>query len=141
MGRQHKVPLSEPALAILRDMARVKLSRYVFPGGKAGKPLSNMALLALLGRMGRDDLTVHGFRATFRTWAQEQTNFPREVAERALAHAKMDKTEASYARSDLLEKRRRLMDAWAQYCATPATKVGQGRAHQGREGIESHRRG
>jgi integrase len=76
-----------------------------------------MALLVLLGRMGRGDVTAHGFRSTFRDWAAERTNFPREVAEAALAHAIDDKVEAAYRRGDLFEKRRRLMDAWAEFCA------------------------
>jgi len=82
-----------------------------------------MAMLALLHRMGRDDLTVHGFRSSFRDWAAEVTNFPREVAEAALAHVLSDKTEAAYRRRDLFEKRRRLMQAWAEWCdkVAPAT--------------------
>ena len=87
-------------------------------GAKPEKPLSNMALLMLLERMGRSDLTVHGFRSTFRDWAAERTNFPREVAEHALAHSLPDKVEAAYRRGDLFEKRRRLMAAWALYCGT-----------------------
>ena len=79
-----------------------------------------MAMLALLKRMGRSDLTVHGFRSTFRDWAAERTSFPNEVVEMALAHAVGDKVEAAYRRGDLFEKRRRLMDAWAAYCAKPA---------------------
>jgi len=78
--------------------------------------LSSMALLALLKRMGRDDLTTHGFRSTFRDWAAEMTNFPREVAEMALAHVVKDQTEAAYRRGDLFEKRRKLMQAWAEQC-------------------------
>jgi integrase len=76
-----------------------------------------MACLAVLERMGRGDLTVHGFRSTFRDWAAERTNFPREVVEMALAHVIPDKTEAAYRRGDLFEKRRKLMEAWAQHCA------------------------
>jgi integrase len=83
-----------------------------------------MAMLTVLRRMNRSDLTVHGFRATFRTWAAERTNFPREVIEAALAHILEDKTEAAYQRGDLLEKRRRLMDAWAQYCGQGSKKSG-----------------
>jgi integrase len=75
-----------------------------------------LALLNVLKRLGRPDITVHGFRATFRTWAAEQTNFPREVAEAALAHVLADETEAAYQRGDLFEKRRKLMEAWAGYC-------------------------
>jgi integrase len=79
-----------------------------------------MALLKLLERMNRFDLTVHGFRSTFRDWAAEQTNFPREVAEQALAHSLPDKVEAAYRRGDLFEKRRRLMEAWGRFCAAPS---------------------
>jgi integrase len=90
---------------------------FIFPGAKAGRGLSDMALLALLGRMGRGDITAHGFRSTFHDWVAERTNFPREVAEAALAHTIDDKVEAAYRRGDLFEKRRRLMDAWAEFCA------------------------
>ncbi len=95
-------------------------SGFVFPGAKRGAPLSNMAFLMLLRRMGRDDLTAHGFRSTFRDWAAERTTFPAEVAEMALAHTVGDKVEAAYRRGDLFEKRRRLMEAWAAFCG--ATK-------------------
>ena len=78
----------------------------------------------MLRRMGREDLTVHGFRSTFRDWAAEQTNFPREVAEAALAHVIADRTEAAYRRGDLLDKRRRMMDAWAAYCQTERSSGG-----------------
>ena len=77
-------------------------------------------MLVVLRRMNRPGITVHGFRSTFRTWAAERTNFPREVAEAALAHALKDKTEAAYQRGDLFEKRRRLMDAWGEFCAKPS---------------------
>lgn len=118
-GKEHRVPLSAPALALLAQLAEARSGEFVFPGGKAGKPLSNMALLALLKRMGRGELTVHGFRSAFRDWAAERTHFPREVAEMALAHAIGDKVEAAYRRGDLFEKRRRLMDEWARFCALP----------------------
>jgi len=99
-GKVHRVPLSARALAILQEMEALRppgdADGYVFPGGKAGKSLSNMAFLMLLRRMGRDDLTAHGFRSTFRDWAAERTNFPSEVAEMALAHTVSDKTEAAY---------------------------------------------
>ena len=85
------------------------------------EPLCNMAMHILLRRMGRGGLTVHGFRSTFRDWAAEQTDFPSEVVEMALAHAVGDKVEAAYRRGDLFEKRRQLMDAWAKYCAATAT--------------------
>ena len=92
----------------------------VFPGAGAGRPLSNMAMLMLLRRMGRGDLTAHGFRSSFRDWVAEATAFPRELAEAALAHVNGDKTEAAYQRGDLLAKRRGMMEAWAAYCATPS---------------------
>jgi integrase len=120
--RDHRVPLAPAALAILDGMASTRGpddagGEYVFPGMIAGRPLSNMALLAVLRRMGRDGCTVHGFRSTFRDWAAEQTDFPAEVVELALAHAIGDKVEAAYRRGELLEKRRALATAWAAYCA------------------------
>ena len=96
----------------------------MFPGQRPTKPLSNMAMLKVLERMGRDDLTVHGFRSTFRDWAEEMTNFPGSVAESALGHVVGDKVEAAYRRGDLFEKRRKLMEAWAKYCTSPA-QLGQ----------------
>jgi integrase len=124
-GKEHRVPLSPAALAIVKRMCELRSGEFVFPGGKRGRPLSNMALLKLLERMGRDDLTAHGFRSTFRDWAAERTNFPREVAEMALAHAVGDKVEAAYRRGDLFQKRRHLMEAWAKHCANvrPAGNV------------------
>jgi integrase len=119
-GREHRVPLSDRALAIVESMASIRSSDYVFPGGKAGRPLSNMALLMLLRRLGRDDLTSHGFRSTFRDWAAESTAFPAEVAEMALAHAVGDRVEAAYRRGHLLQKRRQLAEAWASFCETKA---------------------
>ncbi len=81
-----------------------------------------MAMLSVLHRMERDDITAHGFRSSFRDWAREQTRFPREIAEAALAHVIGDSTEQAYVRGDALDKRRRMMDAWARYCATPSRK-------------------
>jgi integrase len=115
-GREHRVPLSSAAVAILEEMKKIRESDFVFPGGKKGKPLSNMAMLAVLKRIGRSDLTAHGFRSSFRDWAAERTNFPREVAEMALAHTVGDKVEAAYRRGDLLQKRRQIMEAWARFC-------------------------
>jgi integrase len=115
-GKEHRVPLSPEAMKIAKAMLKVTDGEYVFPGGKAGKPLSNNALLALLKRMDRSDLTAHGFRSTFRDWAAEQTNYAREVAEMALAHTVSDKVEAAYRRGDLFAKRKRLMAEWAKYC-------------------------
>lgn len=120
-AREHRVPLSDAALAVLRQAAKPRQSDAdgpVFPGGTRGKDaagLSNIAMLAVLRRMGRGE-TVHGFRSCFRDWASEATNYQREVVEAALAHAVGDKTEAAYRRGDLFEKRRRLMNDWAAFC-------------------------
>lgn len=119
--REHRLPLSDAALAVLDKMQGTILSDYVFPGTKEAKPLSNMAMLMVLRRMGRGDLTTHGFRSTFRDWASETTAYPHEVCEMALAHTISNKAEAAYRRGDLFEKRRRLMQDWADYCATDAT--------------------
>jgi integrase len=120
-GREHRVPLSGVALAVLRrlQLALQDNTDYVFPGDRRAT-LSNMALLMLLRRMDRVDLTAHGFRSTFRTWAAERSRFPREVVEAALAHVVGDKTETAYQRGDLFEKRRQLMAAWAEFCSKPA---------------------
>ena len=118
-GKEHKVPLSKPALAILKEMALIG-GEYVFPGGKKAKPLSNGAILMLLRRMGRSDLTAHGFRSTLRDWISERTNYPREVAEMTLGHAIGNKVEAAYRRGELFEKRKRLMADWSGYCGTIA---------------------
>ena len=123
-GRAHRIPLSEAALAVLKRMANGREGDHVFPGDRRAM-LSNMALLMLLRRMGRGDLTAHGFRSTFRDWAAERTNFPNEVVEMALAHAVGNKVEAAYRRSDLFEKRRELMDAWAAYCENSTTPLGE----------------
>ena len=107
-GREHRVPLSGAALAVLTRMAKIREGDHVFPGDRRAT-LSNMR------RMGHGDLTAHGFRSTFRDWAAEKTNYPREVCEAALAHTVKSDTEARYFRSDLLEKRRELMEAWAAF--------------------------
>jgi integrase len=127
-GKEHRVPLSDRALAILSEMATAtdqdkKDQQFVFPGGKPGLPLSNMAFLMLLRRMGRGDLTAHGFRSTFRDWAAERTNVPSDVIEMALAHSVSDKTVAAYNRSDLFDRRRRLMAQWATFCRSPAAQA------------------
>jgi integrase len=113
--RNHRVPLTDAALAVLEKVKTGKLaSGFVFPGMKEGKPLSNMAMEMLM-RRDKLDCTVHGFRSSFRDWAGEETPFPREVAEAALAHVIGDKAEQAYRRGDALEKRRALMAAWADY--------------------------
>jgi integrase len=118
-GKEHRVPLSDAAIAILEKMQAIRLGDYVFPGGRRGRPLSGMAMLMLIRRMGRDELTVHGFRSTFRDWAAECTVFSPEVAEMALAHAVSDKVEAAYRRGDLFQKRRQIMEAWSKFCSAP----------------------
>jgi hypothetical protein len=140
--RDHRVPLSKRAIAILDEMREVQDGEFPFPGGKSGKPLSNMAMLALIERMnerrraagqprwtdpkhGNRDVVPHGFRSTFRDWAAERTSFPNEMVEMALAHAVDDKVEAACRRGDLFDKRRKLMDSWAAYCSAPI--VGSGR--------------
>jgi integrase len=117
--REHRVPLADPAVDLLKHLHEIRESDFILPGGKKGQPLSNMAMLALLKRMGRGELTAHGFRSSFRDWAAERTSFPREVAEMALAHTVGDKVEAAYRRGDLFAKRRQLMEAWARFCGTP----------------------
>ena len=119
-GKEHRIPLSAPALAIIKQLAKTKESEFVFPGVKKGKALSTNALLKHLTRMDRNDITAHGFRSTFRDWAAESTNYPRDVAEMALAHTIGDKVEAAYRRGDLMEKRKRMMDDWAKFCGTVA---------------------
>ncbi|MDF1679030.1 integrase arm-type DNA-binding domain-containing protein [Ponticaulis sp.] len=110
-GKEHRVPLSSEAINLLGP--RRDNHQLVFESeSKKGKPISDMAMTALLRRMGYNDITVHGFRSTFRDWAGETTSFPREVIEAALAHGIKDKAEAAYARSDLFDKRRDLMQAW-----------------------------
>jgi len=115
-GKEHRVPLSDAAMKIIEKMAAIRLSDYIFPGQRTARPLSQMAMLMLLRRMGRGDLTAHGFRSTFSDWCAEQTSFPSEVREMALAHSVGDKVEAAYRRGDLFEKRRQLAEAWARYC-------------------------
>jgi integrase len=117
--RIHRVPLTDSALAILdraeQPRREPRPDRFVFEGDRRGRPLSIMAMTMLLRRMGRDNITVHGFRSSFRDWAGDETHFPREVAEAALAHVIGDEAEQAYRRGDALAKRRALMQAWADY--------------------------
>ncbi len=138
-GRDHRVPLSAAAVAVLERMladyraqheAQPAPDAYVFPGGRDRKPLSENATLALLQRMNRDDITTHGFRSSFRDWCAEATNYPREIAEAALAHSNKDRVEAAYMRGDHFEKRRRLMSDWAAF-ATTSTHADQTTAPAG----------
>jgi len=119
--REHRVPLSKEALNIVTELFELRTaSPYVFPGQKANKPLSNMAFKKLMERMDVPDVTAHGFRSSFRDWAGDATTFPREIAEHALAHNVGDATERAYRRADAIEKRRKMMQAWADYCGRAA---------------------
>lgn len=122
-GREHRVPLSTSALALLKAMP--KLGNHIFPGQRGDAPLSDMSLTAVLRRMDRKDITIHGFRSTFRDWCAESVgnSFPREVCEHALAHSLPDKVEAAYRRGDLIEKRKVLMQVWADYCGKLPTSA------------------
>lgn len=115
-GREHRVPLSSRAVEIVERMAEVRTGDLVFAGQRRRRPLSGAAIGALV-----TGATVHGFRSSFRDWAGEETSFPREIAEQALAHATGDATERAYRRGDALEKRRALMEAWASYCEPGGT--------------------
>ena len=118
--KAHRVALSDRAVEIVKKRLAVSQSEFVFPGRSKDRPLSNMAMLQLLKRLGRKDLTAHGFRSTFRDWAGETTAHPREVIEHALAHGLPDPTEAAYARGTMFDKRRHLMADWAAYCSKPS---------------------
>jgi integrase len=118
--RIHRVPLSKSALDLLKPLSETRISEFVFPGQAKGKPLSNMAMEMQMRRMKTNDATVHGFRSSLRDWVSEETNFPREIAEAALAHTVGDETERAYRRGDALEKRRALMEAWAGHLAARA---------------------
>jgi integrase len=114
-GRQHRVPLVSRSLEILARARELgSNSAYLFPGRSGTKPLSNMVFLMALRRMSLN-ITAHGFRSSFRDWAAEQTSFPREVCEAALAHTVENRVEAAYRRGDLFEKRRELMNSWAAF--------------------------
>lgn len=116
-ARAHVVPLSSPALAVLRRAAELRgAGPYVFQGMRADRPLSDMSLLAVLKRIGRADITTHGFRASFKTWASDETDHAREVIEAALAHSVGDRAEQTYQRGSWLERRRRLMQQWGEFC-------------------------
>lgn len=121
-GKPHRVPLSAPALAVLKKLEGFD-DTYVFPGTKRGKPMSNMAMLQLLKRMDRAGITVHGFRSTFRDWAAERTAYPNHVVEMALAHVIPDAVERAYRRGEMLEKRQRLMRDWAKFATSKPAKT------------------
>ncbi|MDR5771223.1 MULTISPECIES: phage integrase central domain-containing protein [unclassified Caballeronia] len=115
--REHRVPMCDRAIELVQAaLDQPREGKYLFPGEKKGRPLSNMAMLNLLERMGYPDITVHGFRSTFRDWVADCTEYPDSIADMALAHVVADKTDAAYRRGDMLERRRRLMDEWAKFC-------------------------
>jgi integrase len=119
-GRAHRVPLTTRALEILAEAEKIRTGEYVFPGQRRDRPLSPAAMDKILRRMKIENATVHGFRSSFRDWADECTSFPREVAEAALAHLVGDAVERAYRRGDALEKRRLLMEAWAGFLEAPS---------------------
>ena len=123
--QQHRVPLSDAAISVLKTVREIRQSDYVFAGFKPGRPIGGDALRELIKKLAGADVTVHGLRSTFRDWAAEQTNVQREVAEVALAHAIPNAVEAAYRRGDLFDKRRKLMGAWAAYCAKVETDAGK----------------
>ena len=128
-AKEHRVPLSERALAIVRKLNETRISEFVFPGQRSNCPLSSAAMEMLMRRLKVDAYTVHGFRSAFRDWVGDATSFAREIAEAALAHRVGDATEQAYRRADALEKRRKLMTAWAEYSSVvPDGKVVQLRA-------------
>jgi integrase len=120
-GREHRVPLSERPVAILKQLAEIRTGDFVFPGQSKEKPLSKKAMELVLRRMKIENATVHGFRSSFRDWGGNETSYPRDLIETALAHVIGNETEQAYRRSDALEKRRKLMEAWANYCEPTRT--------------------
>ena len=118
--KEHRVPLSASAVTVLEQMQEIRQNDYVFPGRLEGRPIGDNTIWRLAKEAAGSDITIHGLRSSFRDWAAERTSFPREVAEMALAHAIPNAVEAAYRRGDLFEKRRRLMDAWAEFCAKPS---------------------
>jgi integrase len=116
--REHRVPLSPQVIELIREHYDADPDAFVFIS-PAGGGLSHMAFTRVMARLGYKGVTIHGFRSAFRTWASETTSFPREICERALAHAIGSKTEAAYERGDAIAKRRKLMEAWSKYCSAP----------------------
>jgi integrase len=117
--REHRVPLSDAVVALLKALPIEQDNPHLFVGPRGGSGLSNMGMVALLRRMGHGNVTVHGFRSSFRDWAAERTNFPNHVVEMALAHAIESKVESAYRRGDLFNKRRQLAEAWSKFCISP----------------------
>lgn len=138
-GREHRVPMSDRMVEIFDAMITIERGGkskdpYIFPGGGPLRPLSGMAMTMALRQLA-SDVTVHGFRSAFRDWAGDATSYPREIAEAALAHAVGDETEQAYRRSDALARRRKMMEAWAKYSATPPVKKGSNVLPMARPGI------
>ena len=131
--KEHEFRSAPRAVELLNDLYREDDNPFVFIGSQPGIGLSDMAMVTVLRRMGHDDITVHGFRSTFRDWAAERTNFPNHVVEMALAHVVGDKVEAAYRRGDLFAKRAQLMAAWSKYCEAPRGRRGRAAAGRGRE--------
>ena len=122
-GKEHRIPLSKPAVILLKKLGPAEGPVFVFPGAKKNSHLSNMSMTTVLRRMKRGDVTVHGFRSTFRDWAAEKTNYPDRLAEKALSHTLKSESEAAYQRGHLLDKRAVMMNAWARYCFPKKAKV------------------
>jgi integrase len=122
-AREHRVPLCDRALTIIERLFEARTGEFVFPSPRGQRPLSHVAMAKVMRRLEIEQATVHGFRSAFRDWAGNETHFPREVAEAALAHVVGDKAEQAYRRSDALEKRRDLMQAWANHCAPASGNV------------------
>jgi integrase len=122
-GKEHRVPMAPRALAIVQEMAESRLNDFVFPGARQNRPLSDIGIRVLVRELHEGVITRHGFRSSFRDWAAERTSFPNHVVEMALAHAVSDAVEAAYRRGDLLEKRRKLMEAWAAYCERLSAQI------------------
>jgi integrase len=122
-GKEHVVPLSPAALKVLERMQKISAGEFIFFGQASGRPLSNMALLVLLRRMKRTDITSHGFRSTFRDWAAER-GYPDPVAEAALAHSVPDAVVAAYKRTTFFEMRKKMMDDWAAFATSDPAKTG-----------------
>jgi integrase len=117
MGLPHRIPLCETACELVKQALRTAEYGYLFPGDKKGSPLSNMAMLELLDGMGYSEITVHGFRSTFQDWAEEYGEYPEVLADKAVAHKTVNKVRRAYQRGDMLERRRKMMEHWSQYCA------------------------
>src|SRR5262249_2255833 len=124
-GAEHRVPLNEPAMAIVDQMQAIRQNDYLFPGRKPSSPITSDSLWQLLRRMGHDNITIHGFRSSFRDWVAERTNYPAEIAEMALAHKVGSAVEQAYRRTDMFQKRRQLAEAWGAFCFTPSGRAGE----------------